>query len=199
MSDLAEGTGGQVIPAEQEALGAVFSAQADALAQQLLVTFDRPEDAADEVNLGVTVDAGGTSYTDSAFVSHRRGRVRPRTSCRRASPSSAPPACSLGALALALGLAGLLAVVIAGPEQVVGRPPPRRLLRREGAGGKRKSDSDAPTSRARPSPSPTRWSRPTSRPASPSAWRVPGRRSPRPSGCCCTRASPSARPSSASS
>ncbi len=47
MSDAGRGhTGGQVIPAEQDALGAVFSAQADALAQQLLVTFDRPEDAA---------------------------------------------------------------------------------------------------------------------------------------------------------
>ena len=48
MSALAGTTGGQVIPAEQDALVSVFSAQADALAQQLLVTFDRPADAANE-------------------------------------------------------------------------------------------------------------------------------------------------------
>ena len=130
MSDLADSTGGQVIPAEQGALGAVFSAQADALAQQLLVTFDRPEDAADEVNLGVTVDAGGTSFTDSAFVSIGAaasapdivksgkslvgtpgmlgGRPRPRPRSRRGPRRRHRR-----------------------PQQVVRRPPPRCLLRRE--------------------------------------------------------------------
>ena len=54
--------------------------QADALAQQLLVTFERPEDAADEVNLGVTVDAGGTTFTDSAFVSLGAAASASRTS-----------------------------------------------------------------------------------------------------------------------
>ncbi len=115
MADLADTTGGQVIPAEQDALDAVFSAQADALAQQLLVTFDRPEDVAAEVNLGVTVDAGGTSFTDSAFVSIGAGESRPDIVTSGKSLVGTPGMLA-GALALALGLAGLLAVVIGGPN-----------------------------------------------------------------------------------
>jgi tight adherence protein B len=111
MADLAEGTGGQVIPAEQDALETVFSAQADALAQQLLVTFDRPEEAPEEVNLGVTVDAGGTPYTDSAFVSigavaAAPDLVKSGRSLRR-HPRHRP----------------------CGPQQVLGRPPAGGLLR----------------------------------------------------------------------
>ena len=114
MSDLAETTGGQVIPAEQSALGAVFSAQADALAQQLLVSFDRPEDAPTEVNLGVTVDADGTSFSDSAFVSI--GPVESGPDIVQSGRSLVgTPGMLGGALALALGLAGLLTVVLGGP------------------------------------------------------------------------------------
>ncbi|RYC05297.1 type II secretion system F family protein [Nocardioides zhouii] len=116
MSDLADSTGGQVIPAEQGALGAVFSAQADALAQQLVVTFDRPEDAADEVNLGVTVDAGGASFTDSAFVSIGAAESAPDI-VKSGKSLVGTPGMLGGALALALGLAGLLAVVIGGPNK----------------------------------------------------------------------------------
>ncbi|RYB96373.1 VWA domain-containing protein [Nocardioides glacieisoli] len=116
MADLADTTGGQVIPAEQDALDAVFSARADALAQQLLVTFDRPEDAATEVNLGVTVDAGGTSFTDSAFVSIGAGESRPDI-VESGKSLVGTPGMLAGALALALGLAGLLAVVIGGPNK----------------------------------------------------------------------------------
>ena len=105
-----------MIPAEQGALGAVFSAQADALAQQLLVTFDRPEDAAEEVNLGVTVDAGGASFTDSAFVSI--GAVESAPDIVKSGRSLVgTPGMLGGAFALALGLAGLLAVVIGGPNR----------------------------------------------------------------------------------
>ena len=114
MSDLAENTGGQVIPAEQEALSSVFSAQADALAKQLLVTFERPEDASDEVDLGVSVDASGTTYTDSAFVSIGAATTSPDlVSSGRSLVGT--PGMLLGALALALGFAGILAVVFAGP------------------------------------------------------------------------------------
>jgi tight adherence protein B len=97
MSSLADGTGGQVIPAEQGALESVFSDQADALAQQLVVTFDRPEDVADEVNISVGLESGGTTYTDSAFVSIGTASSAPDRSAR-ASHSSAPLACSPGPL-----------------------------------------------------------------------------------------------------
>lgn len=116
MSGLAEGTGGQVIPAEKDALQAVLSAQADALAQQLLVTFDRPEDAADEVTLGVTVEASGTEYTDSAFVS--LGAIESAPDLVSSGRSLVgTPGMLLGALALAIGFAGVLAVAIAGPNK----------------------------------------------------------------------------------
>ena len=114
MADLADTTGGQVIPAEQDALGAVFSAQADALAQQLLVTFDRPEDAAAEVNLGVTVDAGGTSFSDAAFVSIGVAQSAPDI-VKSGRSLVGTPGMLGGALALALGLAGVLAVAIGSP------------------------------------------------------------------------------------
>jgi tight adherence protein B len=116
MADLADTTGGQVIPAEQDALDAVFSARADALAQQLLVTFDRPEDAATEVNLGVTVDAGGTSFTDSAFVSVGAAQSAPDI-LKSGRSLVGTPGMLGGALALALGLAGVLAVAFGGPNR----------------------------------------------------------------------------------
>lgn len=116
MSGVAEGTGGQVIPAEQEALRQVFSAQADALAQQLLVTFDRPEDAADEVNLSVGVDAGGATYTDSAFVTLGAAESGPDLVSSGKSLVGTPGMLA-GALALALGFAGVLAVVLGGPNK----------------------------------------------------------------------------------
>ena len=116
-------TGGQVIPADPDALEAVFSAQADALAEQLLVTL-RPSRRTSPTRSTsrVTVDAGGTTYTDSAFVSLGSGRGRPR---RRRAPAgrwSARPACSLGA---------------AGPG-----PRPRRRPRRRPRGDRSKSSAE---------------------------------------------------------
>ena len=141
MSGLADGTGGQVIPADQDALGAVFTAQADALAQQLLVTFDRPQDAAEEVNLGVSVEAAGTSYTDTAFVS--LGSVTSAPDLVSSGKSLVgTPGMLLGALALVLGLAGILGVVIAGPNK---SSADQRLEAYFGdkRGGKAKSDTSA--------------------------------------------------------
>ncbi|MCF6377274.1 type II secretion system F family protein [Nocardioides KLBMP 9356] len=142
MADLADTTGGQVIPAEQDALDAVFSAQADALAQQLLVTFDRPEDAASEVNLGVTVDAGGDSFTDSAFVSVGAGESRPDIVTSGKSLVGTPGMLA-GALALALGLAGVLAVVLGGPNKTSADRRLEAYFGDKGADGKGKPSSSA--------------------------------------------------------
>ena len=141
MTDLAEGTGGQVIPAEQDALEAVFSAQADALAQQLLVTFDRPADASSEVDLGVTVDAGGAPYTDSAFVSIGSADSGPDlVSSGRSLVGT--PGMLIGALALAIGFGGILSVAIAGPNK---SSADRRLEAYfgEGKASRRTSDTTA--------------------------------------------------------
>lgn len=116
MSELADGTGGQVIPAEQAALQDVFSAQADALAQQLVVTFDRPEDAADEVNLSVSVGAGAATYVDSAFVSIGAAQAAPDL-VESGRSLVGTPGMLLGAAGLALGFGGILAVALAGPRR----------------------------------------------------------------------------------
>ena len=130
MAGLADTTGGQVIRAEQDALGAVFSAQADALAEQLLVTFNRPVDAANEVNLGVTVDAGGTPYSDSAFVSIGAPDSLPDVVDAGRSLVGTPGMLG-GALALSLGLAGS-GCRHQRSEEVSRGPPHRFLLRRKG-------------------------------------------------------------------
>jgi tight adherence protein B len=142
MSALAEGTGGQVIPAEQSALQDVFSAQADALAQQMVVTFERPEDAADEVNLTVSVDAGGTTYSDAAFIPIGTVAAGPDIVTSGKSLVGTP-GMLLGAVALALGFAGVLATVLSGPNR---SSADRRLDAYFGegkSGGKRKSDTTA--------------------------------------------------------
>jgi tight adherence protein B len=141
MSSLADGTGGQVIPAEQGALESVFSDQADALAQQLVVTFDRPEDVADEVNISVGLESGGTTYTDSAFVSIGTASSAPDLVSSGKSLVGTPGMLA-GALALALGFAGVLAVAISGPNK---SSADRRLDEYfgEGRSGKRRSDSTA--------------------------------------------------------
>ena len=141
MSALADGTGGQVIPAEQGALQDVFSAQADALAQQLVVTFDRPQDAADEVNLTVSVDAGGTTFSDAAFIPI--GSVASGPDIVSSGKSLVgTPGMLLGSAALALGLAGVLATALSGPNK---SSADRRLDAYFGGGktGKRKSDTTA--------------------------------------------------------
>ena len=142
MSELAEDTGGQVIPAEQDALSAVFSAQADALAKQLLVTFDRPEDASSEVNLGVSVDTADATYTDSAFISIGAAPAGPDLVDSGRSLVGTP-GMMLGAVALALGFGGILVVALGGPNK---SSADRRLdayFGGEGNGGKRKSDTTA--------------------------------------------------------
>ena len=68
LATLADETSGRVFPADADALSQVFAEQAEALAQQLLVSFDLPEGVSGEADIAVTVQGAGTTYTDSAFV-----------------------------------------------------------------------------------------------------------------------------------
>jgi tight adherence protein B len=115
LSGLAEQTGGAVIPVDPAALGAVFAKQADSLAQQLLVSFDVPEDVADEASVSVSLDAGGTTYTDSTLVNmEASGTDLGVTVVDSGKALVGKPGMLLGALALLIGLGGVLAVILVG-------------------------------------------------------------------------------------
>ena len=65
----AAGKGTVVSAADGDALRKAFATEAQALAHQILVTVDRTGSQAVEGTLAVSVDADGTTYDDSAFVS----------------------------------------------------------------------------------------------------------------------------------
>lgn len=116
LDGLATAAGGRVISAEAAALSSVFSAQAEALASQVLVTFDLPQGVSGEQTVETSLSAGGTTFTDSAFVSLASS----------GSNSSAPQVITpsepiigrsgflLGLLAFGLGVAGVLAFAVGG-------------------------------------------------------------------------------------
>ena len=87
----------------------------------------------------------------------------------------------VGALAVFLGLAGLLVTVLTAPRQPLGsRATPRRLLRAAAQEGKRSSrrlqSSSADLKDSAVAMTDQGGQRPTSRPASPSAWPAPAPR-----------------------
>ena len=115
LSKITAGSGGNVIrAADAAALKSVFQAEADALASQLLVSFPRPADAAKDVELNVSLAAGGTRYDDSAFVSLGRVGADGPTTIETGKPLLGRAAMLAGAAALGLGLAVILGVVLAG-------------------------------------------------------------------------------------
>lgn len=115
LNAIAEDTGGAVIPADPAALDSVFAAQADALAEQLLLTFTSPEDVDGEATITVSAAAGNTSYVDSAFVTlESTGSSLPGV-VDQGSTLVSRPIMLAGALAVFLGLAGLLVTVLSGP------------------------------------------------------------------------------------
>ena len=115
LDGLASAAGGQVIPADPEALGSVLSAQAEALASQVLVTFDLPDGVSGEQTLEATLSAGGTTFTDSAFVS--LASTGASDAPQLVEPGNAligRTGLLLGLLAFGLGLAGVLAFALGG-------------------------------------------------------------------------------------
>lgn len=115
LEGLASAAGGQVIPADPEALGSVFSAQAEALASQVLVTFELPEGVSGEQTVEATLSAGGTTFTDSAFVSLAGSASADAPQViERDNPIVGRSAFLLGLLAFGLGIAGVLAFALGG-------------------------------------------------------------------------------------
>jgi len=112
LTGLAEATGGRVIPADPAALDAAFAAQADALASQLVVTFDVPEWAEEEASIDVTVPAGDASYQDDVFAAVGEAAGAPVDVVESGRALVSKPMMLAGAVALALGLAGLLLTVL---------------------------------------------------------------------------------------
>lgn len=69
LQQIADAGNGSVVSADPESLTQVFSAEADTLARQVLITATLPDDnGVTEGTLAVSVDANGEAYTDTAFV-----------------------------------------------------------------------------------------------------------------------------------
>jgi tight adherence protein B len=115
LDGLASAAGGQVIPADPEALGAVFAAQAEALASQVLITFELPSGTSGEQTVNASISAAGSTFTDSAFVtlSGEAATSAPRV-VEPGNPLIGRNGFLIGAVAFALGLAGILAFALGG-------------------------------------------------------------------------------------
>ncbi|GAA1920501.1 type II secretion system F family protein [Nocardioides hwasunensis] len=113
LAAIAAATNGSVIPADPDVLTSVFNERADALAQQLLVSFEAPYGTGADANIDVVVDAGGTAYHDTAFTTLGPGFEVPDvvTSGKALVGNSGM---LIGAATLAVGLFGLLAVALIG-------------------------------------------------------------------------------------
>jgi tight adherence protein B len=109
LQTLATAGGGALLSAnDPKALTEVFAAQARILAKQLLVTAELPASLKNpEGTVTVAVDAGGETYTDSAFVTLRTQRA-PATPTAAPEPPPAPLLAISSKLMFAgLGVAGL--------------------------------------------------------------------------------------------
>lgn len=146
LAPLASETGGQIIPAHEEGLDAVFAAQATALTQQLLVNFTVPEDAGSESTVAITVSAGGQNYVDTALVSlappaaSTEGAAVPPQIVEAGKSLISTPLMLVGAGALLLGLAGTLWVVIAAPRQSAAEQRMDQYFTQPQAGGRRSKE-----------------------------------------------------------
>ncbi len=89
LQQFADAGNGSVISADDPAaLTEVFASEAEAIARQILISATPPADDVKEGTLAVTVDAGGETYSDTAFVNvaaaagPREADARARSSCR---------------------------------------------------------------------------------------------------------------------
>ena len=111
LATVATATGGSVVPADPSALSTVFSQRAEALSQQLLVTFEAPFGSGQDASIDVIVQRGDEQLHDNAFATLGPGFEVPDVvdSGRSLVGNVGMLA---GAGAIALGLFGLLAIVL---------------------------------------------------------------------------------------
>jgi tight adherence protein B len=112
MSDA--GDGAVISTADPKALGAVFASEANTLAKQIQITAPAPSGTV-EGTLAVSVDAGGTTYDDSAFVTLQRAKSVSPAAKPSTTLAAAPPGRQISTRLMLLGVVGLvvgLAVVV---------------------------------------------------------------------------------------
>lgn len=116
LSTLADKTSGRVFPADNDALSQVFAEQAEALAQQMLVSFDLPAGITGDADISVTVQGAGATYTDSAFanIGERTEVDSGPQAVVVGKPLVSTPVMMAGAVALFLGVAALLWALFSG-------------------------------------------------------------------------------------
>ncbi len=116
LAEIADASGGRVVPAEPQALTTAFRDQADAFASQWVVTFPRPDGVGEEADLAVAVTADGTTYDDAALVAlpATSGGL---TSIDPGGLGLGTPALLAGAAALAAGLAFILWIALGGAHR----------------------------------------------------------------------------------
>ena len=175
LAGLADATSGSVIPADPAALSAVFGSQAEALSQQLLVSFEPPADVTTDASVDVTLTSAGQTYHDSALVAFvDNGTQLDVVDSGKALVSK--PVMLLGARALAIGLGGLMMTILIGAtdSRSCDRATHGRVLRRRQ--GRRSSPwvrgKDRPQGLRRGGRG-QRSSPPTSRPGCHNVWPAP--------------------------
>jgi tight adherence protein B len=116
LTQIADSSGGTVVDADQAALAKVLTARAYALSSQLLVTFPQPKGISGEASVAVSVTAGGATYSDSAFVTLASAAPGPHTVILPKAVIG-PVGLLAGGLALLLGVAGIVSVVLVGARR----------------------------------------------------------------------------------
>jgi tight adherence protein B len=128
LGQITDVSGGSVIPADDpDALAGLFTAEAEALSQQILVRFEKPDGVGDEASLKASVAAGGQTYTDTAFVNLGSPEAAASNGVSTPAPLIGDRGLWLGAFTLAAGLAGVLAVVLIGRDSGTARATQRQL------------------------------------------------------------------------
>lgn len=116
LGGIADASGGDMVRAtDRSSLSEAFTDQAEALDQQVLVSFQRPANSPDEAVLEVTLSTSAAEFSDSAFVA-LPGAPDDKRTAATPDPLVGPLGLVLGSVALGLGLALLLSVVLLGRQ-----------------------------------------------------------------------------------